>query len=263
MSRNRENLRGVHAIRLLEKMDQITIDKLIDMAYDPYLPAMEITMPALIKAYDQSASKDPNLKAAIEVLRAWDYAVDKESIGMSIGHFYCQYFLQEGNFPKGLSPMQKIEHIGNGASNKEQLAMLKRSIDHIAKDFGTWKTPWGEISRFQRINGDIDHQFDDDAPSIPVGMSTARWGALAAYGMRTKQKTKKIYGTRGNSFIAVVEFGDKVKAKSLLAGGQSGDPASAHFYDQAQLYADGVFKDVLYYKDDVLAQAKDTYHPGE
>ena len=81
--------------------------------------------------------------------------------------------------------------------------------------------------------------------------------------MRTSQKTKRIYGTRGNSFIAAVEFGEKVKAKSLLAGGQSGDPASPHFYDQAQLYADGVFKDVLYYKEDVVNNAKEKYNPGK
>lgn len=263
MSRNRENLRGVHAIRLLKNMESMTIDKLIEMAYDPYLPAMEMTIPALVKAYNQSASKDPKLNEAIDVLSKWDYAVSKESIGMSIGHFYCQYFLKDGEFPKGLSPMQKIKYMTKGAPNSEKIAMLQQSIDHIERDFGNWKTPWGEISRFQRLNGDINHQFDDNAPSIPVGMSTARWGALAAYGMRTRQQTKKIYGTRGNSFIAAVEFGDKVKAKSLLAGGQSGDPDSPHFYDQAQLYADGVFKDVLYYKEDVVKSAKEKYNPGK
>ena len=249
--------------RLLKNMESMTIDKLIDMAYDPYLPAMEMTIPTLVTAYNQSPSKDSKLEEVIETLSAWDYAVSKESIGMTIGHFYCQYFLKDGDFPKGLSPMQKIEYIAKSSPDTEKIATLKKSIDHVSRDFGTWKTPWGEISRFQRLNGDIDHQFDDDAPSIPVGMSTARWGALAAYGMRTSQKTKRIYGTRGNSFIAAVEFGEKVKAKSLLAGGQSGDPASPHFYDQAQLYADGVFKDVLYYKEDVANNAKEKYNPGK
>jgi acyl-homoserine lactone acylase PvdQ len=61
----------------------------------------------------------------------------------------------------------------------------------------------------------------------------------------------------------VVEFGDKVKAKSLLAGGQSGDPTSQHFYDQAQRYAQGQFKDVAFYKDDVLKRAVERYQPGK
>jgi len=94
-------------------------------------------------------------------------------------------------------------------------------------------------------------------------MTAGTWGALAAYGQRGDVTTKKIYGTRGNSFVAVVEFGDKVKAKSLLAGGQSGDSDSPHFYDQAVMYATAQFKDVPYYKDEVEARARERYAPGQ
>jgi acyl-homoserine lactone acylase PvdQ len=113
------------------------------------------------------------------------------------------------------------------------------------------------------LSGDIDLLFDDDAPSIAVGLTTSRWGALAAYGSRTRQVTKRIYGTRGNSFVAMVEFGDRVKAKSMLAGGQSSDPSSPHFGDQSQRYADRQFKDVAFYREDVEKRAVATYHPGE
>jgi len=61
----------------------------------------------------------------------------------------------------------------------------------------------------------------------------------------------------------VVEFGDKVKAKSMLAGGQSSNPASPHFADQSQRYADKQFKDVAFYREDVEKRAEATYHPGE
>ena len=60
----------------------------------------------------------------------------------------------------------------------------------------------------------------------------------------------------------MVEFGDKVKAKSMLAGGQSGDVNSPHFSDQSQRYADKQFKEVAFYREDVLKRAKSTYHPG-
>ena len=122
--------------------------------------------------------------------------------------------------------------------------------------------PWGEVNRFQRLTGDIDLPFDDSKPSLPVGMTTSRWGALAAYGSRRADNTKKLYGYRGNSFVAVVEFGDKVIAKSLLAGGQSGNPDSPHFDDQAERYVNGRFKDVPYYRADVEARARTTYNPG-
>ncbi|MDY7396125.1 acylase [Aureibaculum sp. 2210JD6-5] len=263
MSRNLENFRGVHAIRLLEKANDLTLDKLIDMAYDPYLPTFEISIPGLVEAYDKSSPKDPELKEPIEVLRNWDFAVSKESVAMSLAHFYAQFYLREGNFPNGLNEMRKVAYMGSKSPTSEKLNMLRKSIAHLTKDFGTWNTPWGEISRYQRLDGDIDQKFDDDKPSIAVGLTTARWGALAAFGMRSKQKTKRIYGTRGNSFVAVVEFGDKVKAKTILAGGQSGDPNSPHFDDQAQRYVDVKFKDVPYYREDVEARAKRTYRPGE
>jgi acyl-homoserine lactone acylase PvdQ len=94
-------------------------------------------------------------------------------------------------------------------------------------------------------------------------MASGRWGALAAYGARRFEGTKKLYGYRGNSFVAVVEFGDRVVARSVLAGGQSGNPDSPHFDDQAEAYVNGQFKDVPYYREDVEARAKRTYRPGE
>ncbi len=94
-------------------------------------------------------------------------------------------------------------------------------------------------------------------------MASSYWGSLAAFGARGKPETRRIFGTRGNSFVAVVEFGEKVRAKTLLAGGQSGDPDSPHFDDQAQRYVDGDFKEAAYYRDDVLRRAEHSYHPGQ
>ena len=121
---------------------------------------------------------------------------------------------------------------------------------------------WGDINRFQRLTGDIVQPFDDSQPSFPVAFTSARWGSLAAYGQRTFNNTKKRYGTRGNSFVAVVEFGEKVRAKAITAGGQSGDPASPHFADQSERYANGDLRDVYFYKEDVVKNAEETYKPG-
>ena len=261
MSKNIENFRGIHAIRLLEKASDLTLDKLIDLAYDPYLPAFEVVIPGLVAAYD--ALPYPQLKEPIDVLRQWDFAVSTASVGMSLAHYYTINYLIDGTLPEGLNDMEKINYIATKSPPAERLNFLQKTIAQLHEDFGAWHTPWGEINRYQRLNGDINLIFNDDLPSIPVGMASGRWGALAAFGMRSKKTTKRIYGTRGNSFIAVVEFGDTVKAKSLLAGGQSGDPSSPHFNDQAQRYADVQFKDVAYYRKDVEKRAKHTYHPGD
>jgi acyl-homoserine lactone acylase PvdQ len=263
MSINRENYRGIHAIRLLEKAQNLTLDGLIQMAYDPHLPAFEVLIPGLVNAYETVANPDDALSGPIKTLKNWDFAVSKESVAMSLAHYYATAYLRERSAPEGLTAMQTIEYYGTRSPAKEKLRILAQAVEKITTDFGSWETPWGEINRFQRLSGAIDLQFDDEQPSIPVGLASGRWGALAAFGMRSRQTTKRIYGTRGNSFVAVVEFGAKVKAKSMLAGGQSGDPDSPHFYDQAQRYADVEFKDVAFYREDVELRAVERYHPGE
>ena len=182
---------------------------------------------------------------------------------MTLAHFYGMELYSSESSPKGMIRMEAFNYSGTRIAEKERLNYFVKAVKKIKTDFGRWDTPWGQVNRFQRLSGDIDLQFDDEKPSIPVGLTTARWGTLAAYGMRSKQETKKIYGTRGNSFVAVVEFGKKVKAKSLLAGGQSSNPNSAHFRDQAQPYADAHFKDVAYYREDVEKRSEKIYHPGE
>lgn len=263
MATEPENFRGVHAIKVLTGSSGYTLDKLIETAYDPYLPAFEKLIPGLIEAYDKSNKKDKSLKPAIDVLRAWDMKVSKESIGMSLAHFYLSLYMREGKRDPEMELIDVVNYFGTDSPLEERLEIFSATVQKMNEDFGTWNIPWGEINRLQRLNGDIKQTFDDSKPSIPVGMASGNWGALASFGMRgIPTTTKKIYGTYGNSFVAVVEFGDKVKAKSILAGGQNSDPSSPHFYDQAQRYADRQFKDVLYYKEDVEKRAKKTYHPG-
>ena len=263
MSIDRETLRAVHAIRLLKKAHDLTLDKLIRLAYDPYLPGFEMLIPGLIKAYDQASNPDKTLRKPIDVLRKWDFAVSKQSVAMSLAQYYGDMYNRFGKAPKGLSNLERLRYFGSKSPKAERLAIFRKAVTKLADDFGSWKIPWGEINRYQRINGDIVQPFSDDLPSIPVGMASSRWGALASFGARSYNGSKRIYGTSGNSFVAVVEFGDSVKAKSMLAGGESGDPNSPHFDDQAQRYADIKFKDVAYYRSDVEKRAERHYHPGD
>ena len=148
-------------------------------------------------------------------------------------------------------------------ANELRISSLIAARDKLTEDFGQWDTPWGEINRFQRLTGDIVQPFDDSQPSIPVGFTSATWGSLAAYGQRTFNDTKRIYGTRGNSFVAIAEFGDSLKAVAVTAGGQSGAPSNPHFNDQAPLYSAGQLRPVYFYRDDVEAHAERIYSPGQ
>lgn len=262
MATEPENFRGVHAIKVLTDRSGYTLDKLIETAHDPYLPAFEKLIPGLVEAFDKSGKKYGSLKPAIEVLRTWDKTVSKESVGMTLAHFYITVYLQKGPRPEGFNFMERINFFGTETNHEERLQIFAEVIKKLTDDFGAWNIAWGEVNRFQRLTGDIQQQFDDAKPSIAVGFASGNWGALASFGARGATNTKKIYGSYGNSFVAVVEFGDKVRAKSILAGGQSSDPASPHFIDQAQRYADVKFKDVAFYKEDVEQRALQTYQPG-
>ncbi|NAY92050.1 acylase [Muricauda sp. JGD-17] len=261
MSRDQENFRGIHAIALLKGRSGYTLDSLVQLAHDPYLPAFEALIPGLVNAFDKNPSSE--LQESIEVLRNWDYITSKESVAMTLAHYYGTLCYQKAERPEGLYAMQLVQYWGSDSPDSEKLKLFQEVIEKLSTDFGTWRMPWGDVHRYQRLNGDIRQAFDDNKPSMPIGFASGRWGALAAYGARYDNNTKKIYGTRGNSFVAVVEFGDKVKAKTILAGGQSGDPNSPHFDDQAQRYADVNFKDAAFYKEDVLNRAVRTYKPGE
>jgi len=259
MAPDKENFRGVHAVRLLEEVDDMTIESLIDLGYDPALPAFEVIIPSLLEAFEGS-NKNPNLVSAIEALKNWDFKSSSDSIPMTLAHAYGMEILRNAKRPRPrMSRMELLTHMATDASEGEQLTLFAAALETLRDDYGKPLITWGEVNRFQRLTGDIVQPHDDAAPSVPVGMASGRWGALAAYGARQTNGSKKLYGYRGNSFVAVVEFGDKVKAKTLLAGGQSGNPSSPHFTDQVEDYIAGRFKDVPHYKEDVEARAVDQY----
>jgi acyl-homoserine lactone acylase PvdQ len=255
-----ESARGLHAIRVLENKKDFTLDSLIAAAFDSYLTWFEKTMPALIKAWDAAPDSPLKSKTAdqIAMLRKWDLRWSADSIPTSLAVFWGEDLRRRtsggGRGRGGASP--------EDASPQQMLESLAAASDKLAADFGTWKTPWGDINRFQRLTADIVQPFNDAAPSIPVPFTSATYGSLASFGARAYPGTKKWYGTSGNSFVAVVEFGDRVRAKAVTAGGESGHPASKHFNDEAQRYAAGALRDVYFYPDQLKGHTEREYHPG-
>ena len=140
---------------------------------------------------------------------------------------------------------------------------LAAASDKLAADFGTWKTPWGQINRFQRNDGAIVQKFDDAKPSTAVPFASSQWGSLASFGAKRYPGTMRYYGTKGNSFVAVVEFGTSVRALAVSIGGASGHPESKHFVDQVQRYADGDLRPVYFYPKDLEGHIERSYRPAD
>lgn len=261
-----ESARGLHAIRVLKDKKDFTLESLNDAAYDSYLPWFEKAIPGLIRAWDSEPASSPHkvkLAEQIAELRKWDYRWSTSSVATSLGVFWATTVAPKYGAEARRRGMMTEEFIGKEANGSDLLAALAAASDKIAADFGRWRTPWGDINRFQRISPAIVHPFDDSKPSIPVGFTSGNWGSLASFGARPTRTTKKWYGTSGNSFVAVVEFGKKVRAKAVTAGGESGDPNSKHFNDQAELYALGALREVYFYPEQLKGKTSRQYRPGK
>jgi acyl-homoserine-lactone acylase len=250
-----ESARGLHAIRVLQDKKDFTIDSLIAAAYDSYLTWFEKPLPALLKAWDGLPASDPlkaKTSAQIAALRSWNMRWAVDSVPTSLAVFWGEEVQRRGGrrgAAESLAPQVLVQ-------------ALAAASDRLTADFGKWNTPWGDINRFQRLTGDIVQPFNDAGPSIPVGFTSAVWGSLASFGARPYPGTKKWYGTSGNSFVAVVEFGPKVKARAVTAGGESGHVGSKHFNDEAQRYATGNLREVYFYKEQLKGHTEREYHPG-
>ncbi|MFN8060737.1 MAG: penicillin acylase family protein [Vicinamibacterales bacterium] len=260
-----ENPRGIHAIRVLDNRKDFSIDALVAAAYDSYLPAFDDLLPALFKAFDAAPASSPLKKKVTEqvkLLRGWDRRWAVDSVPTSLAVYWGEELWKEVRADAEAEDRSVYEYMAQRSTPDQRLQALAAASDQLAADFGNWKTPWGEINRFQRLTGDIVQKFDDAGPSTPVGFTSSRWGSLASFGARTYPGTKRMYGTSGNSFVAVVEFGDTVKARAVTAGGLNSVPSSKHFNDQATRYSTGNLRDVYFTRQQLEGHVEREYRPG-
>ena len=261
-----ENPRGIHAMRVLSARRDFTLETLRDAAYDSYLPAFAELIPLLVKAYDQMPMGNPlraKLGEQVSALRTWDYRWSENSVPTTLAVFWGDALWLQSRATAESEDLTVYDYMAKKTTPTMKLEVLAEVSDSLISKFGTWKTFWGDVNRFQRRTGDIVQPFSDVAPSIPVPFTSSRWGSLASFGARQYPGTKKWYGTSGNSFVAIVEFGDSVRAKAVTAGGVNGNPASKHFNDQADRYAAGNLRDVYFYRSQLAGHTERTYHPGK
>ncbi|WP_264524665.1 penicillin acylase family protein [Flavobacterium sp. N502536] len=271
MAPDGENFRGVNAVRIFSKGNQYTLDKVIADGYDTKLSIFEILIPSLISVFEKNSNPTnpeyAELKEAISLLKNWDYYAQENSVATTLAVEWAykldpiilKAYIDEGEPDQ----VENTKKFAKNATADQMLPQLQAVLKELTSKWGTWKIAWGEMNRFQRSNGDIDLKYDDALPSLPIAFGPGSWGSLPSFKSSYQKGSKKRYGYNGNSFVCAVEFGPKIKAKSLLAGGNSGDPNSRHFNDQSEMYQKGSFKEVLFYKEDVIKNAEKTYHPGQ
>jgi len=265
MAPDGQNYRAVDAIKLLRGSGKLTMDDLTAIGYDHYLAAFDVLLPPLFKAYDDVPdSVKKQLAGPIEVLKQWDRRSAINSVATTLATEWGSDVMRELPPAKTTEAStyqtERVSNLMQGISPIRLTGLLNQAVADLNKRYGTWKTPWGDINRYQRPADGIT--FSDSARSLPVGQTSSLFGQLPSFVSRP-MNTQKRYGYSGNSFVSIVEFGSRIRAKSIVTGGESFDPASKNYTDQAGMYIAGVFKDVLFYKADVLKHAEKTYHPGK
>lgn len=249
---------------LLRKMHGVTFDDWKEAAWDTTLYWPLVNLPRYARALDEVRESDSALAAKVQPyldhLLAWNCKGSIDSTETTLCVLWYEQLYGRGYPVETLKP----ELVGDEAA---QLKALVQSAQILQAFYGDWKVKWGDVSRMQRHANYADAAvipFSDKEPSLPCAGCPGPLGVVFnTYYIPPTPERKKQYGVVGGSFIGVYEFGDKVNAATVLQFGQSSDPKSPHFMDQAELYSKRQFKPAWFEWSDVLAHAKASYHPGE
>jgi acyl-homoserine-lactone acylase len=190
---------------------------------------------------DLDAVTDPALAELVSTLRAWDQTGRIDSVATTL-------FVR----------WEEARRAGT-RDPAAALALVKSELEGA---FGTWRIAWGDVNRLQRIHtsGTLEN-FSDDRPSLPVPGAPTFTGTIFTFGTRAVPGQKRRYGTVGDTYVAVVDFGRRPEARSLLVFGESADPASKHYTDQSPLYSAGQFKPALFELKEIKKHTERKYRP--
>jgi acyl-homoserine-lactone acylase len=261
------NFREEHAIQLLTGSRDWTLAKLQAAAYDSLQPGFRNLIPSLLQAFDALPATDPprlQLGGPIAVLRGWDFRWSAASVAQSVAVYWAEELIKLLNPPASEDRNLYMNRLARDTSAAQKVQALSAAIAGLTHDFGGWQVPWGEVNRLQRINDSIVPQFGDSLPSIPIPFAAAKYGSLASSEMRVPRTTRRHFGNYGNSFVAVVEFGPRgIGARAITVGGESGNPTSPHFNDEALRYASGALREVYFWPGQLKGHTERVYRPGE
>ena len=249
MVREPDTPRAQISRRILSAKDKFTFDEWARAAFDTTVIEAEMFVPALVDEWEKlkqvDAARAEKLSAAVAELRSWDRVSTIDSRAMTLFAFS----FERASRIRDTAPWPRIR-------------ALEAAIDNLERDWGTWQVPWGEINRLQRVHTSGRELFSDTRPSLPVPGATGPLGIIFTFYSRPEKGQKRRYGYVGNTYVSVIEFGPESQPRSLLVFGESADPTSPHYLDQARLYAAGEMKPSWFTLREIKKHSERSYHPS-
>jgi acyl-homoserine-lactone acylase len=242
-----DNPRAVSSRRVLAALDAVTFADFARVVWDSRLSEADRLIPLLTAEWEAMPMSPERaaLASPIERLRRWDRASDTASVETT-------WFVLANEL------RVTAERAGE-RRDRPQVGALQQALTLLQQQWGTTEVPWGDLSRHQRPLPGAPVQLDSTRASLAVGGSTGALGSVFVFESGPFGSPAPRLGRGGNSFVKVISFGPVVRAASILNYGQSGDPGSPHFFDQAELYARREFKPAWFSRADVEANAVRTY----
>lgn len=243
MSPVRMTFRPQIAAKKLVNDESITFDELVDYKLSTDVEMAHRVLDDLHEAVKLYGGGNTLVMKADSVLMAWDKKADATSKGMTL--FY-QWAHALGPYNQSIyKDKWDIENpLTTPDGLSDPLAAVK-TLEAVAAQFQArgvpLDLPWGFFYRINYNGKDLPANGADGS----VGIFRVAWSEAGP------AEDGRMYIDGGDTWQAVIEFGDKVKAKVLMSYGNSTQKDSPHYGDQLELFSKKEMRDCYYYRADV------------
>ena len=234
------HFRPQRSAKMLIDDPSITFDELVSYKLSTKVEFADRILDDLFLAIDDFGSA--NSKKAKKLLQKWDRKADVNSIGMLLFYHWSKKFSVDDNstYTKPWNINDPVNTPDGLSDPQKAVKLLDESVIEIEEKFGRLDIKWGDYYRI-KYNG-ID---------LPANGIDGRLGVFRV-AWPGKSTDKNMYVGGGDSWVSVIEFGQKIRAKALLSYGNSTQKDSPNNGDQLELFSKKELRDIWFYETELI-----------